>query len=912
MFIDKFKIRNQLLISFILLFIPLTLAGTTITYNQVQTLLKKSYERELENTTNSLTQLIRTAASVSVRNRLRAIAEKNLDITEYYYNKYRSGLLTRQQAFSIIEETFMSQRIGLSGYIYCLNSNADVLIHPHDSVKGTNVGNFDFVKKQIHLKDGYMEYEWQNPGEDKKRSKALYMTYFKPLDWIISVSSYREEFHYLVEVNDFKESVMSYKFGQTGYIYVFNLKGKLLVHPWLQGQNMLGYNEYAKKILSHIMENKKGKYTYSWQNPGESKAREKTIFFDYLPEYEWFVVSSSYTKEMEAPLQAMLRLIIAILAIIFALATLFTIIISTSITYPLKNLMNQLELGAQGNYSIRMDYHQPNELGKLSRYFNDFMDRLEKNHAQIQKEIRKQLETQAALKQSELKLMALFNQSFQFSAILTPNGKVDSINETALKFIGYRAEEMTGLYFWETPWWNHDPKMQLKVKKSIENAVSGQFSRFEATHKSHTGQLRIIDFSIKPIVDNNGNIVFIMPEGRDMTELKIVKSDKIKLETKLNQAQKLESIGTLAGGIAHNFNNILMNIQGRVSLLKMDASSHEDLRHLKSIEGAVHRAETLTRQLLAFARGGKYKSTPTNLNDLISQENRMFGETRKEIRILESFDDKLWTVIVDQGQIQQVLLNLYVNAWQAMDRGGDIHIQTRNKTITSDTRPPMENYADVEIPNGNYAVISVTDTGTGMDKETRRKIFDPFFTTKEPGQGTGLGLASVYGIIKNHGGFIYLVSEKSKGTTFHIYLPATPENATASTTVKNPIPLVTGKGTILLVDDDKNILDVGKQMLERLGFHLLTAENGNEAIEIYREHQHHIRLVIMDMIMPEMDGEDTFNHLKRINPEVRVLLASGYSINGQASKIMSQGCHGFIQKPFTLGELSEKVKTALG
>ncbi len=912
MFIKKFKLRNQLLLSFFLLFAPLTLVGTTITYKQVQHLLKKSYERELQTSTNSLTQLIRTAASVSVKNRLRAIAEKNQDIVEHYYNKYRSGLLTRQQALGIIEETFMSQRIGLSGYIYCLNSKGDMLIHPMDKIRGTNMENSDLAKRQIALKDGYIEYEWLPPGESKTKPKAMYMSYFKPLDWIISVSAYREEFDHLVEMNDFRNNVLSYGLGKTGYVYIFNSKGNLLIHPRLQGENMQQNNELSDKIISHIMETKRGQYTYSWQNPGEREVSEKIIFFDYLPEYGWFVASCGYVKEVEAPLQAMLRLLLIILIIIFALAALFTVIISTSITQPLKTLMDKLELGAKGNYSIRMDYHHPNELGKLSQYFNEFMDRLEKNHAQIKQETQKQLTTQAALKQSELKLMALFNQSFQFSAILTPNGRIESINETALTFVGCRAEEVTGQYFWETPWWTHDPAMQKKVKKSIELAATGELQRFEATHKSHTGEIRIIDFSIKPVVDKNGIIAFVMPEGRDMTDLKIFESEKIKLETKLHQAQKMEAIGTLAGGIAHNFNNILMNIQGRVSLIKMDKSpTHDDIRHLASIETAVQRAETLTRQLLAFARGGKYKTAPINLNTLISQENRMFGETRREIRIQESFDDNLWTVTVDQGQIQQVLLNLYVNAWQAMDRGGEIHVQTENKTITADTRAPMENCIDVEIPSGDYVIVSVTDTGTGMDKETCRKIFDPFFTTKPPDQGTGLGLASAYGIIKNHGGFIDICSTKGSGSTFHIYLPATPSNAIAHTSSQKPVPVLTGEGTLLLVDDEKNILDVGKQMLERLGYQLFTAENGEKALEIYRTHQNLIRLVIMDIVMPEMDGEETFNHLKEINPNVKVLLASGYGISGQAAGILAQGCRGFIQKPFTLEELSKKVKKAL-
>ena len=417
-------------------------------------------------------------------------------------------------------------------------------MHPNAKLRGLNAMDQDLCKRQISLKEGYMEYELLLPGEQTGPPKAMYMVYFPPLDWIISVSAYRKEFVHLVEMDDFRSNILSYKLGTTGYIYVFNAKGDLLIHPWLQGKNMQRYSEVSDKIISHIMTNKRGQYTYSWQNPDESEASKKIIFFDYLPEYEWFVASCGYVKEVDAPLQKMMRLLFMILVIIFFLAALFTVIISTSITHPLKNLMEQLELGAKGNYSIRMDYHHPNEIGRLSRYFNDFMNRLEKNHAQIRQEIRKQLTIQDALKQSELKLMALFNQSFQFSAILTPDGRVESVNETALTFIKCCAQEIAGLYFWETPWWTHDTEMQEKAKKSIERAANGEFQRLEVTHKSGAGEIRFIDFSVKPVLDKNGVIAFIMAEGRDMTDQKASESDKLKLEARLHQAQKMEAIGT--------------------------------------------------------------------------------------------------------------------------------------------------------------------------------------------------------------------------------------------------------------------------------------------------------------------------------------------------------------------------------
>ncbi|MRR37486.1 response regulator, partial [bacterium] len=315
------------------------------------------------------------------------------------------------------------------------------------------------------------------------------------------------------------------------------------------------------------------------------------------------------------------------------------------------------------------------------------------------------------------------------------------------------------------------------------------------------------------------------------------------------------------------------------------------------------RGSDLTKQLLGFARGGKYEVRPTNIGEFVRTSSEMFVRTKKEIRIHSKMQEGLWTVEVDRGQMEQVLMNLYVNAWQAMTNGGDLFLSAENIELgdmdagTHGVRP------------GKYVKLNVTDNGIGMDDAVKARIFEPFFTTRERGRGTGLGLASVYGIIKNHGGFITVESEKGVGTSFVIHRPASEKEEEHIEMPREEIR--TGRETILLIDDEAMILDIASRMLQGLGYRVLTASGGKSGLEVFEKERREIGLVILDMIMPDCSGKETFSLLRRVDPSVRVLLSSGYSLDGQAEEIMENGCRGFIQKPFTMTELSKKVRGVL-
>jgi PAS domain S-box-containing protein len=449
------------------------------------------------------------------------------------------------------------------------------------------------------------------------------------------------------------------------------------------------------------------------------------------------------------------------------------------------------------------------------------------------------------------------------------------------------------------------PEDQERVFAEWTSFVEGK-KAYNSTYrfKHPDGNVRWVVGQATPVLDETGSKIGHIGILTDITERVQAERTKKLLERQIQQVQKLEAIGTLAGGIAHDFNNLLMGIQGRTSLMLTDtASSHPYFEHLKGIEDYVKSAADLTKQLLGFAMGGKYDVKTTDLNNLITNQNQMFGRTRKDITIREKYEKDLWTVEVDQGQIQQVLLNLYINAWQAMPGGGDLYIQTQNVNLDEHYTKPFK------ASPGKYVKVSVTDTGVGMDEVTRQKIFDPFFTTKEMGRGTGLGMASVYGIVKNHEGFITVYSKKGEGATFNIYLPATEkETVKEKELAKDELK---GSEIVLLVDDEDMIIDVGQPMLEKMGYNVLVAKDGREALEIYQKNEQDIDMVILDLIMPDIGGGDTYDRLKEINPEIKVLLSSGYSIDGQASEILERGCSGFIQKPFNMKKLSQKIREIL-
>jgi len=474
-------------------------------------------------------------------------------------------------------------------------------------------------------------------------------------------------------------------------------------------------------------------------------------------------------------------------------------------------------------------------------------------------------------------------------------GNFTFFNDSLCEIYGYSKNELMGMNIWKST-----DQETAKQGYNIFNKVytTGRAEKgFEWPVIRKDGTKRVVEASVSLRRDVKGEPIGLRGIVRDISE-------KQRLEAQLQHAHRMESIGTLAGGIAHNFNNLLMGIMGYASLMLLEADpDHPNHKRLKNIEKQVESGSKLTSQLLGYAREGSYEVKPISLNQLVKETSDTFGMTKKEITVHQELCEKLYGIKADQGQIEQVLLNLYVNAADVMPGGGDLFLKTINVADKDITGKPYK------VKPGNYVLLTVRDTGVGMGKETKERIFEPFFTTKGLASGTGLGLASAYGIIKGHGGYIDVDSKVGEGTTFSICLPATEKMIKEKRVLSDE--LVKGKGTVLLVDDEEMVLDAGEGMLKHLGYEVLLAEDGQEALELYKENQDKIDMVLLDMVMPVMGGGETFDRMKEINTNVKVLLSSGYSIEGEAKEILKRGCDAFIQKPFKPEQLSQKIREIL-
>ncbi len=560
-------------------------------------------------------------------------------------------------------------------------------------------------------------------------------------------------------------------------------------------------------------------------------------------------------------------------------AVVFTLFIGTFVsvmftvaTKPLTLLSRALDSVRKGEYpAIHVSSHD--EVGMLASEYTRMTDAVR--------------DREARLKESKKRISDLFNRVEHAIFRLDRQGRIIESNRKFDELCG-GAREFSSLF------------VGGDEKDRLSEAVAGTFGDVEEKISGSEERELTAIMSLYPELDGNGAVVGFDGYFVDFTEKKA-------LEEAVIQSQKLESIGLLAGGIAHDFNNILTGILGYASLTQAMVQKGSKIHgYMDAITKSSQRASNLTHQLLGFARKGKYKTEKLDLNDIVGELILFLRETfDRNITVVFDAAEVLLIVEGDGNQLYQAVMNLCINARDAMDEGGRLYIKTEAYTLKDERTAQLS-----RMPAGEYARLSITDVGTGMPPEVKKRIFEPFYTTKGVGKGTGLGLSMVYGIVKNHGGHINVYSEVGLGTTVRVYLP----RASGMIEERRRNEAMSGKdrkATILFIDDEEMVRELGKEILEAYHYKVMLAVHGSEGVKIFRERRDSIDLVVLDMIMPEKGGRQVFREIRAMDPDVRIVLCSGYGQEQYFDELLGDGAVAFLQKPFQHAELVAKVEEAL-
>jgi PAS domain S-box-containing protein len=841
---NNLGVRSKLLLGYATVFVFSILVGTLLLYPIIRTAIESNIESNLDNTTRMILNTVETTADASIKNYLRAVTEKNRDIVQEFYGMYRKGLLSEEEAKRRAKAVLLSQRIGKTGYIYCINSKGLVMVHPLPEMEGVDVNGYAFVQRQLEKKSGYIEYEWKNPGEKAQRLKALSMAYFKPWDWIISATSYREEFRELVEVDVFRKGILSALFGKTGYAFIIDSRGTAIIHPHLEsGNNFYDVKDAdGKPFVREMCRLKNGRITYYWKNPDESRPREKIVIFNYIKEYDWIVASTGYVDEFYEPLRNMRNALIAVFIAALIGLLLLTAYFSSYFADNMDRLISGFRAGGSGDFSVRLPRLSGDEFGRLTEGFNSFMEKLEADNLALKQEIVRRRVAEYAMQTMNERYLSVLRAATGFAIIGTDTkGVIEVFNEGAELMLGYRADEVAERAMVEVI---HD-KAEIAARAAelgmepgfdvlVRDATGGGAATREWTYIRKGGERLPAHLSVTSRKDSQGNVIGFLVVAVDITERRKaeeglerlnaeleerVRERTVELETanaglkeitrqledayndlkaaqsRILQQDKMASIGQLAAGIAHEINNPMGFIMSNLNTMRKYAEklagfikaqsaaldklaeaegaapAREELKGLEraikldyllsdldnllneTLDGA-ERVKKIVQDLKGFARLDEAESKPADINQGIeSAVNIIWNELKYKVTLKREYGD-IPQIQCNPGQLNQVFLNIILNAAQAVETRGELTIRTWSE--------------------GGYVFIMIADTGRGIPADKLQRIFEPFYTTKEVGQGTGLGLSIAYDIIKKHNGEIRVESEVGKGTTFTVMLPAGP------------------------------------------------------------------------------------------------------------------------------------------
>ena len=688
---------------------------------------------------------------------------------------------------------------------------------------------------------------------------------------------------------DFQERVISrfedtyYNNGNLVYPLILNRDGFVVLHPVRQGENMIDLYPWFKTMIDQ----REGSFIRTYE--GEPKW---CLFREFVP-WGWIICYTVPLSEKYADVRSFRSIFLLILGAITAVIILLISFVMIRFTRPIQSLAVAARRISEGNLEQEIPVLSGDEIGDLAGSFNDMQDSINRKIGDLNREIVERKRVEDELKKAQ-SLVSNIIDSMPSSLIgVDPEGRVTHWNSSAEAMTGVPGSEARGRFLYDVV-----PSRKRDKQNLFEAMEKGEVSYISGQVRQKGEKTFIEDITVYPL-------------GRKAAQGAVIRIDdvteKTLLEEKLAHSQKMDAIGQLAAGVAHDFNNMLAGISGAASLLKpicTDVEKAESFINL--ILEASERASGLTARLLAFGRKGSLEISSIDIREVLDDTVSLLERTiDKSIVIRKEEDAENPFLMANFTAVQNSLMNLAINASHAMPLGGSLTFSVKNCYLDKE----FCMHSPFEIEPGDYISLGVEDSGSGIPSEYLDRIYDPFFTTKGKGKGTGLGLASVYAAVRDHGGAIEVKSQVKKGTAFTLYFPCTAPPSEARAAVSDEES--EGSGTILLVDDEEMIRFTVRAQLEAIGYSVITAPDGREALEMWESEKENISLIISDMIMPEMSGRELFHELMRRNSSCPFIIMSGYTRDENLHEMISQGLSGFMQKPFTHNELVEHLQKAL-
>ncbi|MCP3898193.1 MAG: response regulator [Desulfobacteraceae bacterium] len=844
-------------------------------YFSIERSLHKSARKDIKQMVESVNVAAEALLDLTIRNYMRGVVEQDFIALNEFYKKFQDGVLTEKQAKDAFQEHVISQKIGKSGYIVALRpENAKIIIDIHPFVRGIDCAFNKGCQEWIAQKNGYNEYIWKNPKDESTRNKVGYFRYFEPWDWVVGATSYRDEFTAFVKSEDLKQVIEPFKIMENGYFYVMDDKFNMLIHPELQGKNVYDYqNEKGIYVLRNLIKHQNDFYYYSWKNPSEEKSMEKFVYVKKLKDFNWYVVASGYVDDITIPIRKLMHMSYILIAFAAIILTLLIVFFSRSLTKPLDMLIDGLKAFYNEQKVFKMPFKAVEEIESVGHAIEDMTKDL------------------VVSEQEKKDLLDQLNSIINFMPSILIGVNIDEkiifFNENATQYLGFTREDA------------YDSKITEVLKDFHE--VLDPIRENIKTQKPYTGQCQISEkhFEI---------MLYPLHAVLQSAVLRIDDvSDRVNMEESLLHSQKMDALGQLAGGVAHDFNNMLSAILNSAKILgKLIGSEEKTQEYLKIIVDASLRAADLTQGLLSFS--SKQVSIPkkisvhTVIEEAVSILKRSMNKT---INIKLDFFAGKDVIKSDLSKLESVFMNLGINASHAMPNGGELIFRTFQFVLKEGH---YEKWSP-DLKTGDYLKIEVEDTGIGMPEDVLAKVFDPFFTTKEQGKGTGLGLSSSYGIITQHNGDIIVSSIEGKGTKFSILLPLSEMDSIDESLMSKQI--ISGSGTILIIEDEEFLRTTSKLILEEMGYKVLLAANGKEGVEVFEQDQEEIDLVLLDMIMPEMGGKECLLKLRELDPNISVIVVSGFSEAGHMEDVQKIGVSYIVHKPYDAETLSKAISEVI-